>query len=654
MEPNVGLSYIYYPYEGGSRQFTVTFPYLSPDHVRVRVGEGELSFAVPFTWVGPSVIEVSETDLPSNNSVLVHRVTPLGSLLVDFQDGAQLPADDLNKITRQLFYCLQEMTEYRGGAPIPAPGAPGSVGENVDDLVNAVLNNPALQALLVRMDATDMSAETLIEDLLRSDGFNDTNRVQDYKIDLVEVQSGENAAAILNAQAAIATETTARATAITALTAETQAGMAGILEELEVVATQTETNATAITVLNASTSAAFAGIEEEFTALATGTGEWSATYTLSIQGYTTGGTPVIGGIGLGVSPETGSEFFILADRFAVLHPTYTAGGAIATPIVPFIVGTINGAPTVGVNGQLVVDGSIRANSISVTSLSAITGNLGTINGGIFRTHVLDEDGEVIDPLEFRVEITNEPSDNWPLWVGEGVKNEDNAVFYVKRDGSAGFDGDVKAPNITGNLQQTVGVNYNTPIAVAGSTGSVNFTTVHSFTLPAPIKPGEEHIPAFTFTMKFDPCVQPILKVEWLNGSIWEEASSAEAPFVIADTTTNTNVNSSMNANTSLSLNSSFSGNVNVNAGGADFHNHSASVNGTVNTTGTASTTGTVTSNAISNSITIASTYTNTLTCSGALSPTASATQFRIRLAHNGFYAGGTSARYVRGYAFGIR
>ncbi len=82
-----------------------------------------------------------------------------------------------------------------------------------------------------------------------------------------------------------------------------------------------------------------------------------------------------------------SEFAIRADKFYVVLPT----GDGSTQIIPFIVGSVNGQSTVGVNGALVVDGTILARHISsislsvikavVSQLSAITANLGSITAG---------------------------------------------------------------------------------------------------------------------------------------------------------------------------------------------------------------------------------------------------------------------------------
>jgi len=94
----------------------------------------------------------------------------------------------------------------------------------------------------------------------------------------------------------------------------------------------------------------------------------------------------VAGIGL-VNGPTGSEFAIRADKFYIVYPE----GDGSVSIVPFVVGMVNGTSTVGINGALVVDGTIlarmiaadavTADKINVSSLAAISANLGSINAG---------------------------------------------------------------------------------------------------------------------------------------------------------------------------------------------------------------------------------------------------------------------------------
>lgn len=76
---------------------------------------------------------------------------------------------------------------------------------------------------------------------------------------------------------------------------------------------------------------------------------------------------------------TGSQFTVVADKFVIAHPT-----SAETTMTAFVVGQVNGVPTVGINGDVLIDGSVRPRHISVTSLDALNANLGTVTAGIIQ------------------------------------------------------------------------------------------------------------------------------------------------------------------------------------------------------------------------------------------------------------------------------
>lgn len=85
-----------------------------------------------------------------------------------------------------------------------------------------------------------------------------------------------------------------------------------------------------------------------------------------------------------------SAFTVLADKFTVVHPSVNG-----TTIEAFIVGLVGGVSTVGVDGDVLVDGTVKAPSIAagtitadkldVSTLSAITANLGTLTAGLIQS-----------------------------------------------------------------------------------------------------------------------------------------------------------------------------------------------------------------------------------------------------------------------------
>lgn len=104
----MGLSYVTYTADGGTTDFTVTFPYISPSHVHLSVERED----VEFTWVNSTTVRAAVAPDVSD-VVRIYRDTPV-TQLVDFTHGARLSEEDLDVWTRQLLYICQEVIEGRG------------------------------------------------------------------------------------------------------------------------------------------------------------------------------------------------------------------------------------------------------------------------------------------------------------------------------------------------------------------------------------------------------------------------------------------------------------------------------------------------------------------------------------------------------------
>lgn len=81
--------------------------------------------------------------------------------------------------------------------------------------------------------------------------------------------------------------------------------------------------------------------------------------------------------------QTVDGFGIVADNFYVTSPGLDDK-------IPFIVGEVDGVSTIGINGEMVVDGTIYANAIGVDTLSAISANIGTITAGVLQSETWSE------------------------------------------------------------------------------------------------------------------------------------------------------------------------------------------------------------------------------------------------------------------------
>lgn len=611
-----GYSYVLYTAAAGAT-YTIPFPYLHAEHLRVYAGDVGDAVEQPFKLVGPTEIQLT-SKVPEGILVTVRRFTPRDDILVHIQDGAQLPAKDLNLNTTQLLYVMQEQIDYGtggkglpgGGTGWPDPGG-GTPNLTIQQIIDALMQSPVFALLTSRLEDIDSTAETMLEELLRSEQVFDHRRAIDQRVAFVETeitslsddtqsiakmvtelyaQHDDSAAQIISVQEALASETQARATAITQVNAAIGENKSAITSMQQSIVDEAGARATAITKVQSDYKTAdtalttaiyqtvantyatpdkaqsiatntvaafkngnFAQLEQRFEAIVTGgpdpiAGEWQANYTVRINAGAINGVPVIAGIGLGVDSKTGSNFIVMADRFGIVSPTYTTTGGVQQMKFPFVVGTVGGVSTVGITGQLLVDGSITADKLKVNSLSALTANMGEVNGGTFRTFQLDGNGGIINPLEFRAELTNNPGDGYPVWVGSGAKNWNNAVFAVDRAGNAKFAGKVSAQNVTDQLQRQVVFDWSGSVAASSPQVLVNFT------LPAPIQLGETHTPLLTLETEHisdgsggKEMTTGTIVVEVLSGSTWVvlrtcnislyKFSRSHSALIISDTPT---------------------------------------------------------------------------------------------------------------------
>ncbi|QYW02286.1 hydrolase [Stenotrophomonas phage Philippe] len=264
---------------------------------------------------------------------------------------------------------------------------------------------------------------------------------------------------------------------------------ATVQNKIDTKATPDEARAIATQSVNAFADGTFAALQESFDSYVDGNeGRWSSTWSIRINAGDPA-NPVIAGIALSSTPE-GSDFVVQADRFAMVLPSTQYGERR----YPFIAGVVAGVPTVGINGDLVVDQTITANKIRTQTLSAISVNAGNIAGGTFRTHTLNAAGEIVDPSEFRAEMSN--IGTWPLWVGSGAKNAENGVFWIDRAGNAFFGGNVQAGNIRGVFQKTESFNW------SGSLEANITRQTPPFTLPA-AGDNNQHRPRLEFEVVLD-------------------------------------------------------------------------------------------------------------------------------------------------------
>ena len=102
------MAYAYNIYSAGSSQtdYTITFPYIKEEHVKVYVNYVDTSF----TFHNATTARLASAP-SSGTRVEVRRVTPPSAVLVDYADGSTLTASDLDTSNLQHLYIAQELDD---------------------------------------------------------------------------------------------------------------------------------------------------------------------------------------------------------------------------------------------------------------------------------------------------------------------------------------------------------------------------------------------------------------------------------------------------------------------------------------------------------------------------------------------------------------
>jgi hypothetical protein len=151
--------------------------------------------------------------------------------------------------------------------------------------------------------------------------------------------------------------------------ASDRGAVAAVRDEITARTTAVSAEAAARSTLAARVNGAEAAISTEASVRATDVGNLQARWGIKMDV-----SGKVSGVLMNNDGST-SDFIVLSDRFAVA----TAAGG--TTKYPFVVGSVAGASTVGIDGTLVVDGTILARAINVDRLSAITARLGYVTAG---------------------------------------------------------------------------------------------------------------------------------------------------------------------------------------------------------------------------------------------------------------------------------
>ena len=187
-------------------------------------------------------------------------------------------------------------------------------------------------------------------------------------------------AALPDVGAAITTEETARISADSALASSITTLTATVSGNTSAISSEATTRAGADSALSSSISTVsarldtgdFAAVKTSATASASAVTGLQAQYVLSVQ-TVSGGALRVAGMQL-ASGSGGSSIVFEADKLLFVMPDGSG-----TPKQAVIVGNVNGVTTVGIDGSVIVDGSIVARSIAANTITASQIAAGTIS-----------------------------------------------------------------------------------------------------------------------------------------------------------------------------------------------------------------------------------------------------------------------------------
>jgi hypothetical protein len=261
------VTYVYL--SGGTAQYNVTFPFLYKEDVRVYRNGTQLSPS-QYTWLDDTRIQITAS-LIDQDKIVFRRFTRSDQRWADYHNGSTLTETDLNIVTLQLLYLIQELYDYgfagSSGDPPPGgtPGGPGGTGDDdplIEQIINDLLATQLFQDLIELIELVDINAEALISTMISTHErwgqdrtFTDTIRQVEADIDqraavlhsLVE----QNSATIVTLNTTVETNRQVLAQQIELVAADLGEATALIGEVDTAVATLTSATASRFTLVEA-------------------------------------------------------------------------------------------------------------------------------------------------------------------------------------------------------------------------------------------------------------------------------------------------------------------------------------------------------------------------------------------------------------------
>lgn len=278
------LSYATYTGNGSTTTFSVPFPYLLKSHVKVFIGfnilsgtyTSELTDGTGFTW--SSATQIQCTTAPTAAQVLtVIRQTPSGSRIVDWNDGSNLIAADMDTADLQNLYVVQEQQDRNDAgitqsttaintantASTTATTAAASIGGKLDKTGGTMTGAIAMSTNKI----TGVGDPTAAQDVA----------TKNYTDNQVGAVSASATAAAASATAAATSATAAAASQAAAATSATNAATSATTATTQATNSSNSATAAASSASAASTSATAASASQTAAAASATTATTQAT-----------------------------------------------------------------------------------------------------------------------------------------------------------------------------------------------------------------------------------------------------------------------------------------------------------------------------------------------------------------------------------------
>jgi hypothetical protein len=245
---------------GAISLYTIPFPYIDKSDVFVWVNG---TYTTSWTYLTDTQVKLTLATA-GGDKVVIRRITRRDARLAEYYNGSVLTENDLNVVTKQLLYIIQELFDLQlAGSTGDFPpggvanhdgsgtGAPPSTGDIIDEITANLLNSQLFKDLTALIPLVDINSETLISNALKDHQDWSQSRYLDKTIRDTTATLGAVDAKYLDKTNILQTNLEQTVTNLQALLTSYNGSQADYVSFKAATSTATSANATAITALSA-------------------------------------------------------------------------------------------------------------------------------------------------------------------------------------------------------------------------------------------------------------------------------------------------------------------------------------------------------------------------------------------------------------------